>query len=136
MVTKPTPKEINNKLSRAREIICNEPGQIVIIERGKWDEEWERFRKFVGLENSDVELFEDRLKIIADCLDEIKSSDHVWRGKRMYCNKMDFNDVELWEFRWLSTMWDEKDLYIKFGFRFDNLCFLSFHPDEPERRKN
>ena len=105
MVLKLTPKEVNNKLRRAREIIGSEPEQVIIIDRLKWDEEWERFRRFVGLKNSDAQLFEDRIKIIANCLDEIKSSDHIWRGRRMYCNRMNFNDVELWEFRWLSTMW-------------------------------
>lgn len=131
---RPSPKEISGKIAKARKIVDTALNQVIIIDRLKWDEDWERLRCYLGFKADEIALAEDRFAIVKSCFGEIGPNNHLWRGVRLYCNKSKFTDVELWEFRWISEKFLHKELYMKFGFRKEWLCFLSFHPDEPERR--
>ena len=129
-MNKPTIKELESKLKKARSLL-QDSRSVIIIDREKRDENWKHLGRRC---KADFSLTEDRLAIAQELLAEIEGKNYFWRGKPFYCNKPGFNNIELWEFRWTS----EKigcDLYVKFGFKKDKLLFLSFHPNEPERAK-
>ncbi len=134
-MSRPTLKELDKKLREARRILTDEPSAVVIIDRLKWTAEWERLLRYIALPPECGALWEDKLKIVLVCFAEMKAADHFWRGHRSFCVERGFESVELWEFKWVSSAWNGKKLYTKFGFKNGKLCFLSFHPDEPERSK-
>ena len=130
---RPSPKELDKQLRRAREALSLPLPAVVIIDVFKWDQNWDEFRRYIGLDYESVSLQQDRFGILLNCLQEVRYQDHRWLGKRIFSNKRGFESVELFEFRWLSTVWVSKRLYIKFGFKSGKLCMLSFHPDRPEK---
>lgn len=133
MNNKPTHRELGGQLREARRILAEEPGKVIVIDPYKWDGEWARLARYLGLRREQVALIGDRLVLVRDCLEEVAPDHYIWHGHRRFCNRPGYGAVELWEFRWISTKWESKGMYVKFGFKRGNLCFLSFHPDEPER---
>jgi len=133
MLNRPTHKELGGKLRAARQLVSASPDKVIIVDPFKWDEEWDRLARHLGLRRDEVALIGDRLALVEVCLGEVRPENHLWRGHRMFCNRPGYEKVELWEFIWISQKWEGKGMYVKFGFKRDNLCFLSFHPDEPER---